>query len=142
MLRPVMEADLLVLDDLGAEKTSEWVEETLNLIVNSRYSERRPTIFTSNYDDNAGQHRPRLAALPHRLPHALAAARDVRVPRTSTAATTASSPRNGGVDDLVTLWKMRSEARARPSLPSADGRSGARPLRNDREPSGATARPT
>ncbi|HVC20264.1 MAG TPA: ATP-binding protein [Vicinamibacterales bacterium] len=50
VLRPVMEADLLVLDDLGAEKTSEWVEETLNLIVNTRYNERRPTVFTSNYD--------------------------------------------------------------------------------------------
>ena len=52
VLRPVIEADLLVLDDLGAEKTSEWVEETMNLIVNARYSERRTTIFTSNYDDN------------------------------------------------------------------------------------------
>jgi DNA replication protein DnaC len=52
VLRPVIEADLLVLDDLGAEKTSEWVEETLNLIVNSRYSDRRTTVFTSNYDDN------------------------------------------------------------------------------------------
>ena len=51
ILRPVMEADLLVLDDLGAEKTSEWVEETLNLIVNTRYNERRVTVFTSNYDD-------------------------------------------------------------------------------------------
>jgi DNA replication protein DnaC len=50
VLRPVMEADLLVLDDLGAEKTSEWVEETLNLIVNTRYNERRVTIFTSNYE--------------------------------------------------------------------------------------------
>jgi len=46
-----MTADLLVLDDLGAEKTSEWVEETMNLIVNTRYNERRPTIFTSNYAD-------------------------------------------------------------------------------------------
>ena len=46
-----MEADLLVLDDLGAEKTSEWVEETMNLVVNTRYNERRPTIFTSNYED-------------------------------------------------------------------------------------------
>jgi DNA replication protein DnaC len=46
-----MEADLLVLDDLGAEKTSEWVEETLNLIVNTRYNERRVTLFTSNYPD-------------------------------------------------------------------------------------------
>jgi DNA replication protein DnaC len=51
VLRPVMEADLLVLDDLGSEKTSEWVEETLNLIVNTRYNERRATIFTSNYPD-------------------------------------------------------------------------------------------
>src|SRR6266481_2316384 len=51
ILRPVMTADLLVLDDLGAEKTSEWVEETMNLIVNTRYNERRLTIFTSNYLD-------------------------------------------------------------------------------------------
>ncbi len=51
VLRPVMEADLLVLDDLGAEKTSEWVEETLNLIVNTRYNERRITVFTSNHPD-------------------------------------------------------------------------------------------
>ena len=41
ILRPVMEADLLVLDDIGSEKTSEWVEETMNLIVNTRYNERR-----------------------------------------------------------------------------------------------------
>ena len=51
ILRPVMTADLLVLDDLGAEKTSDWVEETLNLIVNTRYNERRATIFTSNYEE-------------------------------------------------------------------------------------------
>src|SRR5471030_3446511 len=51
VLRPVMEADLLVLDDLGAEKPSEWVEETMNLIVNTRYNERRPTIFTTNYEN-------------------------------------------------------------------------------------------
>ncbi len=51
VLRPVMEAELLVLDDLGAEKPSEWVEETMNLIVNTRYNERRPTIITTNYDD-------------------------------------------------------------------------------------------
>jgi DNA replication protein DnaC len=49
VVQPVMRAELLVLDDLGAEKTSEWVEETLNLIVNTRYNEKRLTIFTSNY---------------------------------------------------------------------------------------------
>ncbi len=52
ILRPVMTAEVLVLDDLGAEKTSEWVEETLNLVVNTRYNERRATILTSNYLDS------------------------------------------------------------------------------------------
>ncbi len=51
ILRPVMTTELLVLDDLGAEKPSEWVEETMNLIVNTRYNERRATIFTTNYDN-------------------------------------------------------------------------------------------
>ncbi len=51
ILSEVMEADLLVLDDLGAERPTEWVEETLNLIVNTRYSERRATVFTTNYED-------------------------------------------------------------------------------------------
>ena len=71
-----MEADLLVLDDLGAEKTSEWVEETLNLIVNTRYNERRATIFTSNYPDLAARREPgsRHAPRPHRLPHAFTSA--------------------------------------------------------------------
>jgi len=51
ILRQVMGAELLVLDDLGAERLTDWVEETMNLIVNTRYNERRPTIFTSNYED-------------------------------------------------------------------------------------------
>jgi DNA replication protein DnaC len=51
VLRPVLEADVLVLDDLGAEKKSVWVEETLGLVVNTRYSQRRITIFTTNLAD-------------------------------------------------------------------------------------------
>ena len=51
VLQPVLEAELLVLDDLGAEKKSEWVEETLGLVVNTRYSERRLTVFTTNLAD-------------------------------------------------------------------------------------------
>ncbi|HXG88682.1 MAG TPA: ATP-binding protein [Vicinamibacterales bacterium] len=51
ILKPLLEADLLVLDDLGAERTSEWVQETLGLVVNTRYNARRPTIFTSNLVD-------------------------------------------------------------------------------------------
>ena len=51
ILGRVMGAELLVLDDLGAERPTDWVEETMNLIVNTRYNDRRPTIFTSNYED-------------------------------------------------------------------------------------------
>lgn len=51
VIRPVMEAKLLILDDLGAERLTDWVEETMNVIVNARYSAKLPTIFTSNYED-------------------------------------------------------------------------------------------
>lgn len=39
---------LLILDDVGSEKMSDWVEETFYLIINKRYNEMLPTIFTSN----------------------------------------------------------------------------------------------
>jgi DNA replication protein DnaC len=51
VLRPVLDAELLVLDDLGTEKTSEWVQETLGLVVNTRYNARRATVLTSNLRD-------------------------------------------------------------------------------------------
>jgi DNA replication protein DnaC len=44
----VKNADLLVLDDLGAEKPNPWVRERLFVVVNHRYREALPTIFTSN----------------------------------------------------------------------------------------------
>ncbi|MEE3104123.1 MAG: ATP-binding protein [Acidobacteriota bacterium] len=50
ILQEVMTAELLVLDDLGAERLTDWVEETMNLIVNTRYNDRLPTIFTSNHE--------------------------------------------------------------------------------------------
>lgn len=59
VLRPVLEADVLVLDDLGAERTSEWVQETLGLVVNTRYNARRPTVFTSNLLDLSDNTDPR-----------------------------------------------------------------------------------
>ena len=55
VLRPVLEADVLVLDDLGVEKTSEWVHETLGLVINTRYNARRATIITSNLADVVDQ---------------------------------------------------------------------------------------
>lgn len=40
--------DVLVLDDLGAEKASEWTTEQLYAVVNRRWMECLPTIATSN----------------------------------------------------------------------------------------------
>ena len=48
-VRAVKETPFLVLDDLGAEKMTEWVGEQLFCIVNHRYNERLQTVVTSNY---------------------------------------------------------------------------------------------
>lgn len=41
--------DILVLDDLGSEKPSDWVREQLFVLINARYEAELPTIITSNY---------------------------------------------------------------------------------------------
>ncbi len=41
---------ILILDDIGAEKVSEWVVERLYIILNERYESMIPVIFTSNLD--------------------------------------------------------------------------------------------
>lgn len=41
-------SELLILDDLGTEKHSEWIEEQLFSIVNYRYERDMPIIITSN----------------------------------------------------------------------------------------------
>ncbi|MBI4455939.1 MAG: ATP-binding protein [Acidobacteria bacterium] len=51
VLRPVLEIDVLVLDELGANKPTTWVQDTMTHIINSRYNEKKVTIFTSNFPD-------------------------------------------------------------------------------------------
>ena len=45
----VRSCNLLVLDDLGAERPTEWVRERLYELINYRYNEGKATIFTSNF---------------------------------------------------------------------------------------------
>ena len=45
--------DLLIIDDLGKEKPSEWGLEKLFTIVNSRYENNLPVIITTNYNQNS-----------------------------------------------------------------------------------------
>jgi DNA replication protein DnaC len=55
VLRPVFETEVLVLDELGAVKPTEWVWDTVSLILNTRYNDNRTTIITTNFSDDAGQ---------------------------------------------------------------------------------------
>jgi DNA replication protein DnaC len=51
LLKPVFAAEVLVLDDLGAQKPNDWVWDTVALILNTRYNDRQTTIITTNYAD-------------------------------------------------------------------------------------------
>jgi DNA replication protein DnaC len=51
VLAPVYETEVLVLDELGASKPTDWVRDTMMQIIGARYNERRLTIFTTNYTD-------------------------------------------------------------------------------------------
>jgi DNA replication protein DnaC len=52
-LERLTSVDLLHIDDLGAENTTEWVLEQLYSIINTRYEDERAMIVTTNltYDD-------------------------------------------------------------------------------------------
>jgi DNA replication protein DnaC len=55
VLAPVFEVEVLVLDELGATKPTDWVRNTMMQIINARYNDRRLTIFTTNYADEPSQ---------------------------------------------------------------------------------------
>lgn len=139
ILRPVMDADLLVLDDLGAEKPSEWVEETMNLIVNTRYNERRPTIFTTNYENLPDEAdldtlKVRVGFRLHSRLHEMCEfleydGGDYRM-----------MPSNGGADDLATLWKRNKGRRVLPARTHGPARAQLREPRELKWPGGKAGR--
>lgn len=51
VLAPVYEAEVLVLDELGASKPTDWVQDTIMQIIGKRYNDRKLTLFTTNYRD-------------------------------------------------------------------------------------------
>jgi DNA replication protein DnaC len=139
ILRPVMTAELLVLDDLGAEKPSAWVEETMNLIVNTRYNERRPTIFTTNYEDlpdeaEVDSLKARVGFRLHSRLHEMCEfleydGGDFRM-----------LPSNGGADDLTTLWKSARRKRALPARAHGQARAQIREPKELKWPGGKAGR--
>jgi len=53
LLRPLLEADLLVLDELGSQKPTQFIQDILYYVINTRYNEELTTIFTTNYYDRS-----------------------------------------------------------------------------------------
>jgi len=52
VLSPVFDSEILVLDEIGASKPTEWVRDTMAHIINTRYNDKKLTIFTTNYMDD------------------------------------------------------------------------------------------
>lgn len=67
VLEPVFDADVLVLDELGASKPTDWVRDTMMQIINARYNDKRMTIFTTNYLDSRKNEKDSAETLEDRI---------------------------------------------------------------------------
>ena len=57
LTRKYLECDLLIIDDLGTEMTTQFTQSVLYQVINTRMMEMRPTIISTNLDDNGLRHR-------------------------------------------------------------------------------------
>ena len=57
VLTPILNTEVLVLDELGSSKPTDWVRDTMSHIINRRYNDKRLTIFTTNYFDERKDNR-------------------------------------------------------------------------------------
>ncbi len=55
VVAPLLEVEVLLLDDLGVGRATEWAIETLHYILNHRYSQQRATLVTTNLEDGDPQ---------------------------------------------------------------------------------------
>ncbi len=59
ILRPVFDADVVVIDEIGGQVSSEWVSDMVSLLINTRYNDQKAVILTTNFEDL-----PAAAAVP------------------------------------------------------------------------------
>ncbi len=69
-LKPIFEVDVLVLDELGAAKVTDWGADAIARVINARYNDNRTTIVTTNFDQPAAGSPP-----PSAIPSLLCAAK-------------------------------------------------------------------
>lgn len=48
LLERVLRSDVLILDDLGAERTTDWVRDQLGIVMHERWANNKPVLVTSN----------------------------------------------------------------------------------------------
>lgn len=52
ILEPIRTVEILLLDDLGASKPSDWVRDIIEIVLNARYNKNLTTLITTNFVDN------------------------------------------------------------------------------------------
>src|SRR6202034_3525320 len=67
VLEPVLQAEFLVLDDVGSSKPSLWALETVGHVLNTRYNEKRVTLLTTNFLDSEALANPDAPAAAPRM---------------------------------------------------------------------------
>lgn len=71
VLGPVFRADVLVLDELGYDKRTEWAGEMMEHILNTRYNDRLTTIITTNFPNRPAQGLKSLHSAVEQAKHAV-----------------------------------------------------------------------
>lgn len=104
LLEPVLSAEVLMLDDLGSSKPSNWALEMIGHILTTRYNEKRVTLLTSNYLD---------APEP-------SYADDARDATTALAESSVSPGAEGGPDDSFAARRAGRAPRKPIKLPSGE----------------------
>jgi DNA replication protein DnaC len=55
ILQPVLETEVVAIDDLGARRVTDWAEDTVTYILNHRYNQKKPTLLNSNLPDERAE---------------------------------------------------------------------------------------
>lgn len=61
-MHAAIHADVLLLDDLGAEKRTPWTDERLYMVLNARYNAAAPTVIATNVTPESGSIEGRIAS--------------------------------------------------------------------------------
>lgn len=64
LFEEMMKVELLVIDDIGLENTTAWLNEQVYIVINHRYEHLKPVIITSNQslEDLEKIHKPQVCS--------------------------------------------------------------------------------